>query len=98
MPGRMPDMAAIRTAITGADQVRAVPELHAFERSDHAVGVVARVGLSPYLRLPEIVQITSEIEARVVAADPSVRGVYIQPEVAADLGTPTESIVIRALD
>ncbi len=98
MSGHSPDLHVIEAAITQCEQVRSVSALIAFGRSDGGVSIVTRVGLSPRLRLPEIVVLIGEIEALVVAADPKIRSVYVEPDIAADAATPTENIVIRALD
>jgi len=98
MSGQKADLHVIEAAISEVRQVRSVSALVAFARSDGGVSVVARVGLPPRLRLPEVVQIIAEIELAVTAADPTIQNVYIEPDIAADAATPTESIVIRALD
>ncbi|BDI21333.1 hypothetical protein [Herbiconiux sp. L3-i23] len=93
-----PDLTAIDTAIHAVGPIKGVSALHALERPDGGLVVVARVGLSPALRLAEIVFAISEVEHAVRQADPRVQAVFVEPDIAADAATPTETIVIRALD
>ena len=97
MSSTSPDLAVIGTAIERVASVRGVSALHAFDRRGEPV-IVARIELSPRLKLTQIVVIISEVDLAVRHADPRVRSVFIEPDVAADAATPTETIVIRALD
>lgn len=92
------DLAGVHEAIQAVEHVRGISALHTLERPDGALVVVARVGLSPVLRLPEIVYLISEIDAVARQADPRIQAVFVEPDIAADSTTPTEAIVIRSLD
>ena len=92
------DLSAIDLAIHGVSQVKGVSALHALQHQDGSLLIVARVGLSPSLRLPEVVLVIGEVEYAVRKADERVSAVFVEPDIAADSATPTETIVIRALD
>ncbi|MCU1570635.1 MAG: hypothetical protein JWR33_1376 [Naasia sp.] len=98
MSGAFENLSEIKRAVLDVRQVRGVSALEALTRSDGAVVIVARVGLSPSLRLAEVVLAVAEVEERVRHTDRSVAAVYVEPDIAADSATPTETIVIRALD
>lgn len=92
------ELSDLERTILGVPRVRGVSALLALDRGDDGLVVVARVGLSPTLRLADVVLAIAEIEHRVKVADPRVRAVFVEPDIAADAATPTETIVIRALD
>ncbi len=98
MPIEADDLTGVDEAIHAVEHIRGVSTLLALEKPDGALVVIARVGLSPILRLPEIVYLISEIDAAVRQADPRITSVFVEPDIAADSTTPTEAIVIRALD
>lgn len=85
-------------AIEAVEHVRSVTAIDVIDRGDAGTIVVARVGLSPVLRLPEIVILIDEISTAVRRAESSVTDVFVEPDIASDSATPTEAIVIRALD
>lgn len=89
---------AIEAAIMKATEVRGVSALTLVDHPDGGRLVVTRVGLSPRLRLTEVVIAISEVEHSVRSTFPEVRAVFVEPDIAADSATPTETIVIRALD
>ena len=97
MPGAFGELTAIEEAVLAVPQVKGVSALHALSRDGSTV-IVARVGLSPTLRLADVVLAIADIEHAVKTADPSVGAVFVEPDIAADSRTPTETIVIRALD
>lgn len=92
------DLSGIEKAILDVPQVRGVSALHALDRGDAGLVVVTRVGLSPTLRLPDVVLAIADVEHAVKTTDSRVTAVFVEPDIAADAGTPTETIVIRALD
>ncbi len=92
------ELAEIERAILEVPQVRGVSALHALDRGEEGLVVVTRVGLSPTLRLPDVVLAIADVEHKVKTTDSRVRAVFVEPDIAADSGTPTETIVIRALD
>lgn len=98
MPGGAAENPDVERVLLGLPQVRGVSALHVLAQPDGGLIVIARVGLSPLLRLSEIVSVLAEAEDQIRAGDSRVRAVFIQPDVAADAGTPTEAIVIRSLD
>ena len=97
MSGAFGENPAIHEAVLAVPQVKGVSALHALDSASGTV-VVARVGLSPTLRLADVVLAIADVEHAVKTADPSVTAVFVEPDIAADSGTPTETIVIRALD
>ncbi len=92
------DLLEIERAILEVPQVKGVSALHALDRGDEGLVVVTRVGLSPSLRLADVVLAIADVEHKVKTTDRRVRAVFVEPDIAADAGTPTETIVIRALD
>jgi divalent metal cation (Fe/Co/Zn/Cd) transporter len=98
MAGAFGELSDLEAAILDVPQVRGVSALHALDRGDDGLVVVTRVGLSPSMRLPDIVLAIADVEHRVKSADARVKVVFVEPDIAADAGTPTETIVIRALD
>jgi divalent metal cation (Fe/Co/Zn/Cd) transporter len=98
MSSPLPDLTVIDAAIHAVALVKGVSSLQALERADGGIVVVARIGLSPTLRLTEVVYTISEVDSAVRHADPRVQAVFVEPDIAADAATPTETIVIRALD
>lgn len=98
MSAAFENLSEIKRAVLDVPQVRGVSALEALTRADGATVIVARVGLSLLLRLPEVVLTVAEVENRVRSADSRVAAVFVEPDIAADAATPTETIVIRALD
>jgi len=98
MPNSSPDLAAIEAAIQDVSAVRNISALHALERPDGALVIVTRVGLSPDLRLTQVVHAISDVEIAVRRAAEQVSAIFVEPDIAADAATPTETIVIRALE
>ena len=92
------ELSEIETAILEVPQVKGVSALHALDRGDEGLVVVTRVGLSPTLRLADVVLAIADVEHKVKTTDSRVTAVFVEPDIAADAGTPTETIVIRALD
>ena len=92
------ELAEIERAILDVPQVRGVSALHALDRGDDGVVIVTRVGLSPTLRLADVVLAIADVEHKVKTTDSRVAAVFVEPDIASDSGTPTETIVIRALD
>ena len=98
MPLTSQDLAAIDVAIHAVPSVKGMSALHAYERPDGRTVIITRVGLSPLLKLSEIVYVIGEVELAVRRANDQVAAVFVEPDIAADAATPTETIVIRALD
>jgi divalent metal cation (Fe/Co/Zn/Cd) transporter len=92
------ELAEIERAILDVPQVRGVSALHALDRGEDGIVIVTRVGLSPTLRLADVVLAIADVEHKVKSSDSRVTAVFVEPDIAADSGTPTETIVIRALD
>lgn len=90
---------AIANAVAKVNQVRTVPLVRlATEDGTARPIVIVRIGLAPHLTLPEVALVIAHVQltaARLVA-----RGavVHVEPDVASDQTTPTEAIVIRALE
>ncbi|MCU1437560.1 MAG: hypothetical protein JWP66_647 [Naasia sp.] len=97
MPGAFGELAAIEEAVLAVPQVRGVSAMRALP-DDEGIILVLRVGLSPSLRLPDIVLAIADVEHAAKTADDTVTAVFVEPDIAADARTPTETIVIRALD
>ncbi len=92
------ELSEIQRAILEVPQVKGVSALHALDRGEDGLVVVTRVGLSPTLRLADVVLAIADVEHKVKTTDSRVAAVFVEPDIAADAGTPTETIVIRALD
>jgi hypothetical protein len=91
--------AAVAKAAGRVRNVRSV----AIVRLGHEVGtnrvlVALRVGLPPLLALSEVVSVIAHVQLAVARLVPRGAAVFVEPDVAADQATPTETIVIRALE
>ena len=90
---------AIAQAAGRVRNVRTVPLVRfAHEDGTDRVVVVVRVGLPPLLPLSEIVTVIAHVQLTVARLAPKGAAVHVEPDVAADQATPTEAIVIRALE
>lgn len=90
---------AIAQAAGRVGNVRTVPLVRlAREDGTGRVVVVLRVGLPPALPLTEVVTAITHVQLAVTRIVPPGSAVHVEPDVAADQATPTEAIVIRALE
>ncbi|RIX29928.1 hypothetical protein D1781_00120 [Amnibacterium setariae] len=79
--------------------VRTVPLVRlAHEDGTERAVVVLRVGLPPALSLTDVVTAIAHVQLTVSRLAPPGAAVHVEPDVAADEATPTEAIVIRALE
>lgn len=79
--------------------VRSVPLVRtAREDGTGRVVVVLRVGLPPLLPLTEVVTAITHVQLAVARLVPAGAAVHVEPDVAVDQATPTETIVIRGLE
>lgn len=90
---------AIVRAVGRVRNVHSVPlvRLAREDETGRAVAVV-RVGLPPLLPLTEVVMVIAHVQLTVARLLPQGAAVHVEPDVAADEATPTEAIVIRALE
>ena len=90
---------AIAQAVGRVKNVRTVPlvRLAHEDGTERAVAVV-RVGLPPLLPLTEVVTVIAHAQLAAARLLPSGAAVHVEPDVAADEATPTEAIVIRAME
>lgn len=90
---------AIAQAVGRVRNVRSVPLVRlAHEDGTERAVVVVRVGLPPQLPLGEVVTVIAHVQLTVARLVPQGAAVHVEPDVAADQATPTEAIVIRALE
>jgi divalent metal cation (Fe/Co/Zn/Cd) transporter len=90
---------AIAQAVGRVKNVRTVPLVRlAHEDDTERAVVVVRVGLPPLLPLSEVATVIAHVQLTVARLAPSGAAVHVEPDVAADEATPTEAIVIRALE
>jgi divalent metal cation (Fe/Co/Zn/Cd) transporter len=89
----------IAEAVGRVNNVHTVPlvRLAHEDGTDRAV-VVLRVGLPPLLPLTDVVTVIAHVQLTVARLVPAGTAVHVEPDVAADQATPTEAIVIRALE
>ncbi|MDH2443428.1 hypothetical protein QDR37_05665 [Amnibacterium sp. CER49] len=68
------------------------------ETATERVLVAVRVGLPPLLPFPEVVNAIAHVQLAAARLAPKGAAIFVEPDVAADQATPTETIVIRALE
>ena len=79
--------------------VRTVPLVRlAHEDGTERAVVIVRVGLSPLLPLTDVVTAIAHVQLTVARLVAQGAVVHVEPDIAADQATPTEAIVIRALE
>jgi hypothetical protein len=89
----------IAEAVGRVDNVRTVPLVRlAHEDGTERAVVVVRVGLPPLLPVTDVVIVIAHVQLTVARLVPPGTAVHVEPDVAADQATPTEAIVIRALE
>lgn len=90
---------ALAEAVGRVQHVRSVPLVRfATERGTDRAVVVVRVGLPPQLTLAEVDTVIAHVQLTAAHLAPRDAAVHVEPAVAADRETPTEAIVIRALE
>ena len=90
---------SIAQAVGRVRNVRTVPLVRfAHEDGTERAVVIVRVGLPPLLPLTEIVTVIAHVQLTVARLAPQGAAVHVEPDVAVDEATPTEAIVIRALE
>jgi divalent metal cation (Fe/Co/Zn/Cd) transporter len=90
---------SIAQAVARVKNVRTVPLVRlAHEDATERAVVVVRVGLPPLLPLTEVATVIAHVQLTVARLAPAGAAVHVEPDVAADEATPTEAIVIRALE
>lgn len=90
---------AVAEAVAKVRNVRTVP-LVRFARedgTDRAI-VVVKVGLPPLMTLTDVGAVIAHVQLTVSRLVPRGAAIHVEPDVAADQATPTEAIVIRALE
>lgn len=90
---------AIAEAVATVRNVRTVP-LVRFAREDETdrAIVVVKVGLPPLMTLTDVSTVIAHVQLTVSRLVPRGAAIHVEPDVAADQATPTEAIVIRALE
>lgn len=92
-------VAAISQAVGKVRNVRAVGAVRiGREDGSGRALVVIRVGLPPLLALTDVVNVIAHVQLAAARIAPKGAGVFVEPDVAHDEATPTETIVIRALE
>lgn len=89
----------IVAAVARVRNVHTVPLVRmAHEDGTERAVVILRVGLPPLLPLTDVVTVIAHVQLTVARLVPLGTAVHVEPDVAADQATPTEAIVIRALE
>ena len=89
----------IAEAVGRVVNVHTVPLVRfAHEDGTERAVVIVRVGLPPLLPVTEVVTVIAHVQLTVARLVPPGTAVHVEPDVAADQATPTEAIVIRALE
>ncbi len=91
--------AAISQAVGRVRNVRNVSTVRIGleERTGRAL-VVIRVGLPPLLELSDVVNVIAHVQLAAARIAPKGAAVFVEPDVAHDEATPTETIVIRGME
>lgn len=98
---RPEDTKAIRDAINADPQVEALIHLKTLYLGPEELLVGAKVAFSPKKKLADVASAINALEARVRAAVPVARVIYIEPDIYHQPGRgnpPTDAIVIKASD
>ena len=89
----------IAEAVGRVTNVHTVPLVRlAHEDGTERAVVIVRVGLPPLLPVTDVVTVIAHVQLTVARLVPQGTAVHVEPSVAADQATPTEAIVIRALE
>lgn len=90
---------AIANAVGRVKNVRTVTLVRLAHEDGTARAIaVIRVGLPPLLPLTDVVTVIAHVQLTVARLMPAGAAVHVEPDVAADEATPTEAIVIRAME
>ncbi|RFA16839.1 cation transporter [Subtercola boreus] len=95
------DTRAILEAIESGDDVERVIHMKTLYLGPEELLVATKVAMPASARLEDVASAINSVEARIRAAVPIARVIYIEPDVyiaPVDPATPTEAIVIRASD
>ncbi|MEA9984737.1 cation diffusion facilitator family transporter [Subtercola sp. RTI3] len=95
------DAQAILGAIEAGHDVERVIHMKTLYLGPDELLVAAKIALPASARLDDVAHTINAVEARIRAAVPIARVIYIEPDVYVapiDLATPTEAIVIKASD
>ncbi|MEO8907228.1 MAG: cation diffusion facilitator family transporter [Microbacteriaceae bacterium] len=95
------DLAAIRAAITAGVHAPRIIHMKTLYLGPDELMVAAKLGMPSNHRLRTIAVETNAIEARIRAAVPAARVIYIEPDVYIDpndTNPPTDAIVIKGID
>ena len=95
------DAESIRTAINGSDDVEALIHMKTLYLGPEELLVGAKVAFGREKRLADVATLINTLEARIRAAVPIARVIYIEPDVYSKPGTenpPTDTIVIKSAD
>ena len=91
--------AAISQAVGRVRNVRNVSTVRiGREERTGRVLVVIRVGLPPLLELTDVVNVIAHVQLAAARIAPKGAAVFVEPDVAHDEATPTETIVIRGME
>ncbi|GGF11040.1 transporter [Subtercola lobariae] len=95
------DVTAIQDAIDAGHDVERVIHMKTLYLGPDELMVAAKIALPASARLDDVANTINAVEARIRAAVPIARVIYIEPDVyvaEASPATPTEAIVIKASD
>jgi hypothetical protein len=91
--------AAIGSAAAKVRNVRAVSTVRiGREDGSGRALVVVRVGLPPLLALTDVVNVIAHVQLAAARIAPKGAAIFVEPDVAHDEATPTETIVIRGME
>jgi hypothetical protein len=91
--------ATIARAVGRLANIRSVSTVRvAREVGTDRVVIAVRVGLPPLMPLTDVVNVIAHVQLAAARLAPKGAAVFVEPDVAADQATPTETIVIRALE
>ncbi|GAA4677720.1 cation diffusion facilitator family transporter [Frondihabitans cladoniiphilus] len=95
------DTEAIRKAITGGPEVESIIHMKTLYLGPEELLVGVKVALSGRMLLADVASAINAVEARIRAAVPVARVIYVEPDVWVEPGAvspATDTIVIRAAD
>jgi cation diffusion facilitator family transporter len=95
------DTAMIKKAITDGPEVESIIHMKTLYLGPDELLVAVKVAMNGKQLLADVASSINQVEARVRAAVPLARVIYVEPDVWVEPGSPqptTEAIVIRAVD
>ncbi|ROQ39435.1 cation diffusion facilitator family transporter [Frondihabitans sp. PhB188] len=95
------DVAAIRSAITEGAEVESIIHMKTLYLGPDELLVGVKVALSGRMLLADVASSINAVEARIRAAVPVARVIYVEPDVYAApdaVAPPTDAIILRAAD